>query len=613
MKTKLLLVATALILLAIPGVVFFTHPNQVEQDVLASTYDYSKEYLLLRFRTDEILVNAEAYADYAAWDEDMTVLIQDWDRFAQETQQLELSASKQAELAAINFELVESAQAYTAKEITDIYDKAPRFKGIATLAQHLGVDAKRAQLILNQAQDETTAEGWTEAGDTLQKLETSAVVIKDGCKVAGYVGGVVITGGAAGGFAAVGTLTQVTTVVVGVDLALEVTEDSAQIAFGDKNKVSSFVKDVRTVTEPVASVLTITNIPNNLGTAYGKFESVMVGLDQFRESAQEGKVIGVDLTTFEYHPPFQVIKQTKYPGEVTVAEMERAEVEAWLQSLNVKQEPMTQDEIKKFLENPGKKSDSGNTDPSNEVVKQDNKQTTNDDSEKEVKNTIVGTSWKGTLSSMSGGDNQKRSIDFDFTLNQDGSVTGSSFKKWKEDGDRIRVYGEDESLGYYEFKTFKEELQLTKIVIGDEVIQPGESYMGGIAPGGFLSKKSYSEDEGSQSTGDAMPISDFNEMSDDGEFKSIAMVTEKLGEPDVKTTDDKGRIIYVYYDLVKYDNGNLGSVKMAFYNEEDYRSYIEGMGASWESNQENWDNSGGGIRATEEIRGGDTYKNMYGN
>ncbi|HOZ03091.1 MAG TPA: hypothetical protein PKX78_01180, partial [Candidatus Woesebacteria bacterium] len=169
------------------------------------------------------------------------------------------------------------------------------------------------------------------------------------CKVAGYVGGVVITGGAAGGFAAAGTLTQVTTMVVGVDLALEVTEDGAQIALGDKNKVSSFVKDIRTVTEPIASVLTITNIPNNLGTAYGKFESVMVGLEQFRESAQEGKVIGVDLRNFQYHRPFQVIRKTQYPGTVTVAEMEKAEVEDWLQSLNKKLEPMSQGEIEKFL------------------------------------------------------------------------------------------------------------------------------------------------------------------------------------------------------------------------------------------------------------------------
>jgi hypothetical protein len=225
---------------------------------------------------------------------------------------------------------------------------------------------------------------------------------------------------------------------------------------------------------------------------------------------------------------------------------------------------------------------------------------------------MAGSSWAGTLSSMSGGDNQKRSIDFDFTLNNDGSVSGSSFKKWTQEGDRIKLFGEDESKGYYEFKPFKKELQLTKIVIGDQAIQPGEKYMGGIAPGGFIQRKSGSGESDSQSRKDAMPISEYNEMDDKGQFKNISSVEKYLGAPGIKTTDDKGRIIYVYYDLVKYDSGNLGSVKMAFYNEEDYKAYIEGMGASWESNKENWDSSGGGIRATSEIKIGDTYKNMYG-
>ncbi len=611
MKNKKLIIIPVLLILFSAGYFLLTNKDKKEQIVLQNTYDISKEYLLLRLRTDDILINAEKYPEYSKWDEDMAKLIQDWETLANKSHELENTSVKIAEEVAFNPKLILTAEAYTAKEINAIYDKAPRFKGIATLAKHLGVDAQRAQLILNQAQDETTAEGWTEAGDTLQKLETSAVVIKDGCKVAGFVGGVVLTGGAAG-MATAGTLTQVTTVVVGVDLALEVTEDGAQIALGDKNKISSFVKDVRTVTEPIANVMTITNIPSNLGNAFGKFDSIMIGLEQFRETAQEGKVIGVDLTNFEYHPPFQVIKQTKYPGELTVAELEKAEVEEWLQSLNVKQEPMSQEEIKKFLENSGEKSDSGNTNSDNKTVKQNNNQTTNDDSNNEVKNTIVGTSWKGTLSSMSGGDNQKRSIDFDFTLNQDGSVTGSSFKKWKQDGDRIRVYGEDESVGYYEFKTSREELLLTKIVIGDEVIQPGESYMGGIAPGGFLQKTSGSNESNTQGNKDAMPFSEFNELSEDGEFKNIAMVTDRLGEPDIKTTDDKGRIIYIYYDLVKYDSGNLGSVKMAFYNEEQYRSYIENMGGSWDSNKENWDVSGGGIRASEEIKSKDTFKSIYG-
>ena len=51
---------------------------------------------------------------------------------------------------------------------------------------------------------------------------------------------------------------------------------------------------------------------------------------------------------------------------------------------------------------------------------------------------------------------------------------------------------------------------------------------------------------------------------------------------------------------------------MAFYNEDDYKKYVTGMGGSWESNQENWDSSGGGIRATSQTVSGDSLKKQYG-
>jgi len=380
MKNKKILVVLVLIITVVVGFFLYTNRDKNdEEEVLQLTYDISKEYLSLRLRTDKILVDADKYSDYSSWNEDMTNLIQDWENLGKKSQELENSATDEAEKVSVNFQVIQTANAYTSKEITSIYDKAPKFKGIATLAKHLGVDAKRAQLILNQAQDEATAEGWTEAGDTFQKLETTAVAIKDGCKVTGYVGGMVITSGAAGGFATVGTLTQVTTVVVGVDLALEVTEDGAQIALGDKNKVSSFVKDVRTVTEPVANVLTITNIPNNLGTAFGKFDSVMVGLEQFRDTVQEGKVIGIDLKNFEYHPSFQVIKNTQYPGDITVAEMEMAEVEEWIKSINKDYEPMTKEEVQEFLGITNKE-----TEPTEAVTK---KEVTENEKENNVEQT----------------------------------------------------------------------------------------------------------------------------------------------------------------------------------------------------------------------------------
>ncbi len=350
MKKIVVIVAVAVVLLTC--ILYFFNkktPEQIqEQAVLEQTVAISKEYLSLRLQTDNVLISAENYPDYEAWNTEMTKIIADWNGLEKKSQELENSAQKTAELSATNFNLIQTAQAYSAKEISNIYDKAPKFKGIATLAKHLGVDAKKAQVILNQAQAEISSDIFTEEGNAFETLENTAIVVKDSCKVVGFVGGAVITGGATG-LATTGTMAQIGTVIVGTDLALEVTEDGAQIALGDRNKVSSFVKNVRTVTEPIAAIITITDVPGNLGNTYGNFDSVMLGLEQFRESAQEGKVIGVDLTNFEYHKPFERIRKAKYPETVSATEMEMSEVENWLQSLNKKLEPMTPEEIKDFL------------------------------------------------------------------------------------------------------------------------------------------------------------------------------------------------------------------------------------------------------------------------
>ncbi len=343
-KKNIFLLVFFIIIFSVLAFYLFGNNKKIDQIVYEDTLTISKEYLVLRYKTDNVLVNAKDYESYDDWNEEMTSIIQEWKTLESKALKLEENADEMSnEITAFNMVKSTYAKDYTYAEVQAIVEKAPAGRQIRTLAQHLGVDAKRAQLILNQSQDMATREAWGEAGDTFENLENQAIVVKDTCKVTVYVGGLVSTGGA------VGTLAQVTTVVVGVDLALEVTEDSAQIALGDRNKVSSFVKDVRTVTEPVASVLTITNIPSNLGSAYGKFDSVMVGLEQFRDTVQEGKVIGIDLKNFEYHPSFQVIKNTQYPGDITVAEMEMAEVEEWIKSINKDYKPMTEEEVQEFL------------------------------------------------------------------------------------------------------------------------------------------------------------------------------------------------------------------------------------------------------------------------
>jgi hypothetical protein len=347
-KRNSLLLLFGIIVLSFVGFFLLKDNDKTEQIVYEDTLRISKEYLALRYITDNVLTNAEEYESYDAWNEEVNSIIQQWGVLETKVLELEENAEKISK-ETTSFNLLSKTYAYDTKEVQAVIESAPAGRTIRTLAQHFGVDVKKAQLILNQSQDMATREAWGEAGDTFEKLENQAIVIKDSCKVAVYVGGVVATGGAAG-FATAGTLAQVTVVVTGVDLALEVTEDGAQIALGDKNKVSSFVKDVRTVTEPIATVLSITDIPRNFGKAIGNFEAVNIGLEEFRASAQEGKVIGIDLKNFEYHPPFQVIKNTKYPGELTIAELERAEVEDWIKSINKDYEPMTSEEVGVFVE-----------------------------------------------------------------------------------------------------------------------------------------------------------------------------------------------------------------------------------------------------------------------
>ena len=105
------------------------------------------------------------------------------------------------------------------------------------MANHLGVDAKMAQLILNQTQDMISREAYGEEGDVFQTCENDAMRIKNGAKVTVFVGTIVATGGTSA-LAASGALAQTAVVVSGADLALEVTEDEARIALGDKNKVT---------------------------------------------------------------------------------------------------------------------------------------------------------------------------------------------------------------------------------------------------------------------------------------------------------------------------------------------------------------------------------------
>lgn len=158
--------------------------ESIEQQVYQKTMDVSRVYIGLRHQTDILLLQASTY-EYDERNTEMVKLIQSREQLQTDVAILENDAN--AMTSEVAFSLFSKVAAYDRNEISNIFDKAPAGKKIATLAKHLGVDAKMAFKILKNDQAQVEADAWNEAGDTFQKLETSATVIKDGCKVAGYV------------------------------------------------------------------------------------------------------------------------------------------------------------------------------------------------------------------------------------------------------------------------------------------------------------------------------------------------------------------------------------------------------------------------------------------
>ncbi len=285
----------SIVIVMVVGFLFLKKGNKtstLDQVVYKKTLSVSKEYTLLRYRTENILEKAKEYGDYDKWNTEMTNIIDEWKALEGNVTELEKEADKMAN-EKTSFNLVKDVSAYSSLEIQKVIESAQAGKTVRTLAKHLGVDVKMAQLILNQSQDQVTREAYGEEGDVFETCEQNSMRIKNGAKVTVFVGGVVLTGGVSGALATTAT------VVGGADLALEVTDDEARIALGDKNKVSEMVNKVRTVTEPAASILTIANMPGNLSKAMEKVSAGYFAADQVRSAVQDKKILGISIKTDE--------------------------------------------------------------------------------------------------------------------------------------------------------------------------------------------------------------------------------------------------------------------------------------------------------------------------
>ncbi|KDR94962.1 Antitoxin component YwqK of the YwqJK toxin-antitoxin module [Peptoclostridium litorale DSM 5388] len=293
-------------------------PEDVNTDLKAvqySTYNAAQTYQEAALITAKVLEVDPAKVSYETWSEAVSCALGLWNKVDMESAQLEIECDaliQKAQPYEVSAQRV-VASAYDKDEITAVFDAAPAGRKIKTLANHLGVDARRAFAMLKMSQEELKAEAWNNEGDTMEVLENTATVIKDGSKVALFVGGAIITGGVASGGMTISQagaavtaagkagLAQIvrqggaTLVMSGVDLALEVSADSAGIAFGKGNGFTAMVTEVRSVTAPAAGVMGFYNVKNTSSAADWVCNTFMVA-DMEREAFQEGKLFGIKVT-----------------------------------------------------------------------------------------------------------------------------------------------------------------------------------------------------------------------------------------------------------------------------------------------------------------------------
>jgi len=450
---KKIIIAVGVIVVGL-GLFFFINQKQTVQDpeqvVLGKTLSLSREYVALRYRTNKVLVDAKSFGSYDAWNAEMLNVIKAWETLDSESVELENLADKMSE-EKVGFEIISSALAYDKQEISNIYDKAPAGKKIKTLAKFLGVDAKTAFKILQNDQARVQADAWNEEGDLFKTLENSAILVKDTCKVGIFVGTIIGTGGTSA-LVAGSTLTQTAVVVSGADLVLEITDDSAKIGLGNNNKISSVVSSVRVVTEPLATILAISDVPNNLAKGIDKFNAVNLALEQFRVSAQEGKIVGVQL-------PAYTKNQSETPIQVAV--MQKEELGAWLESQGAKTDSETTAELENILKIVETQEAEKKMANPNEEIKDENqdKQTGNNDS-------VVGV-WEGIMKYTPSQSASEEQLNFAFNLNNDGTVTMASerlkFNSWKQEGNvvKLTISGAEQD-SYFEFNLAGDTLTFIK-------------------------------------------------------------------------------------------------------------------------------------------------------
>lgn len=159
-----------------------------------------------------------------------------------------------------------------AKEITAIYDNAPAMKGVRTLAEQLGTDAKHAYAQLKQAQAILEGAAYDDFADYANKCYQTAVVLKAAGTTAGFVASIAVAGPATG-LAAVAQTGGI--VMGGVNSVLEIGQAGTIITTnGEGNEYTAALEKTEAQMAPIGQVFSVMSLGLNahklLTGGYGK-------------------------------------------------------------------------------------------------------------------------------------------------------------------------------------------------------------------------------------------------------------------------------------------------------------------------------------------------------
>lgn len=197
----------------------------------------------------------------------------------------------------------ESEAVKWAKDITERFDKAPAGKGIRTLAEQMGTDAKHAYAQLKQAQDILSGAAYDDFASTADTAYKTAMALKTAGSAAQLTLSIVTADPV--------TVTQAVMtsggiLINGMNTMLEIGQTGSVLIVGDDNKLSAKLENIENALAPIGATIGLYSLGSNLlkgkkilEDAPAMADSLMYMGTSLYDYVTDGKILGGTFTKNE--------------------------------------------------------------------------------------------------------------------------------------------------------------------------------------------------------------------------------------------------------------------------------------------------------------------------